>query len=271
MGSLYREDGGQASRRWIVLLTLVVVIVLSGAYLYASPYLTVSKVRRAAQAGDAETVGEHVDFPALRESLKGSFGAFMAKQMAKDDTMRSNPFAALGAGLAMMVADKMVDLMITPEGVQAMIEGQRPQPQRSSPAATRESQQSDPVMRYETFDRFTVTFRNNDRPQDQFTLVWRRSGLTWKLSSVRLPMPEASAAAPRTAAPTYSGDVQDAKTAEGKSIVSALWTSVQASAVASCGQAVAVSTGSRGRASRATGGRVRRPPDGGSPTARATR
>jgi len=42
------------------------------------------------------------------------------------------------------------------------------------------------------------------------------------------------------AAPLYLGYVKDAKTAEGKSVAGALWTSVQANGVASCGTGVTV-------------------------------
>ena len=42
------------------------------------------------------------------------------------------------------------------------------------------------------------------------------------------------------AAPLYLGYVKDAKTAEGKAVAGALWTSVQAQGVAACGTAVNV-------------------------------
>src|SRR5262245_45840408 len=43
------------------------------------------------------------------------------------------------------------------------------------------------------------------------------------------------------AAPLYLGYIKDAKTAEGKSVAGALWTSVQAQGVAKCGTSVPVS------------------------------
>src|SRR5690606_33845106 len=39
------------------------------AYLYATPYLTVSSLRAAAEARDAAAISDHVDYPALRQSL----------------------------------------------------------------------------------------------------------------------------------------------------------------------------------------------------------
>src|SRR5262245_19935240 len=44
------------------------------------------------------------------------------------------------------------------------------------------------------------------------------------------------------AAPLYLGYIKDAKTAEGKSVAGALWTSVQAQGVAACGTDVDVTT-----------------------------
>src|SRR5262249_188676 len=44
------------------------------------------------------------------------------------------------------------------------------------------------------------------------------------------------------AAPLYLGYIKDAKTAEGKSVSGALWTSVQAQGVASCGTAAQIAS-----------------------------
>ena len=55
------------------------------------------------------------------------------------------------------------------------------------------------------------------------------------------------------AAPLYLGYVRDARTAEGKSVAGALWTSVQANGVAACGQTVNV-TNAYGRAGMSSSG-----------------
>jgi hypothetical protein len=181
--------------RLYLIVGLMTLAVVGGGYVYASPYLTVSQVRQAAARGDAETVNAHVDFPALRESFKGWMGAAMVRELSKQE-LRDNPFQALGAALAMTMMEKMVDVMVTPEMVRMMLQGQRPQgPQPPGPGSRGEprvASQSDPEMRmgYEAYDRFVVTVRSKARPQDEFSMVWRRSGLTWKLTAVRLPVPE---------------------------------------------------------------------------------
>lgn len=186
------------TRRVVVTGALLVVAAAAG-YAYASPYLTVSKVRRAAQRGDAETVNGHVDFAALRESIKGWMNAAMMKKMAEDRDFQRNPFAAFGALLVMKLTDVMVEGMVTPEAVRMMLQGQRPPaPSEPSPSATpsqedpARSKMDDPqtTMRYEAWDRFIVTVRRTDRPKEEFSMVWRREGLTWKLSALRMPVPE---------------------------------------------------------------------------------
>src|SRR5882724_7847524 len=45
------------------------------------------------------------------------------------------------------------------------------------------------------------------------------------------------------ATPLYLGYIKDAKTAEGKAVVGALWTAVQSNAIGTCGTASLVSNG----------------------------
>lgn len=83
-----------------------------------------------------------------------------------------------------------VDVMVTPEMVRMMLQGQRPQRPQPPGQVSRGESQSDPEMRmgYEAYDRFVVTVRSKSPPHDEFSMVWRRSGLTWKLAAVRLPV-----------------------------------------------------------------------------------
>jgi hypothetical protein len=180
------------SRRTVVLAIVVPAIVAAVVHAYASPYLTVKRVREAAARGDAETVNAHADFQALRESVKGWMGAVMAPEVAKE-VLVGNPFGALGAALAVTLADRMVEAMVTPEMVRMMLAGQPPRLLARRPGdipAPSQAPQDAPetLMRYEAFDRFVVTMRGRTQPQEEFSLVWRRNGLTtWKLSALRLP------------------------------------------------------------------------------------
>ena len=81
-------------------------------------------MQSAAQEKDADTFTERVDYPKLRESLKGQLSAVMGEQMAKTQDA-GNPFAALGSMLGLALVDRFVDAMVRPETVmRAMQEGQ---------------------------------------------------------------------------------------------------------------------------------------------------
>lgn len=57
------------------------VVVGIAAYWYWSPLLAIRQMQTAARAGDADTFNDHVDYPRLRESLKGQFSAMLTKRL----------------------------------------------------------------------------------------------------------------------------------------------------------------------------------------------
>jgi len=81
----------------------VVVLILAAAlaFIYASPYIALNRVKRAADARDAQTVNEYVDFPALRASLKEQVGALLTRRV--DIQKSGNPLAIIGAMIVLAV------------------------------------------------------------------------------------------------------------------------------------------------------------------------
>jgi 23S rRNA A2030 N6-methylase RlmJ len=53
----------------------------AGYWYYYSPMLAMQTMRDAAQARHAESFNRHVDYPKLRESLKGQMAARVAEQL----------------------------------------------------------------------------------------------------------------------------------------------------------------------------------------------
>jgi hypothetical protein len=96
--------------------TLVVVLGL----LFGTPYYTLSRARDAANARDATALSSYVDYPAVRESLKASLHDQLARQM---DKQRGNAFGALALALGGWVSDRVVEALLTPEAVAAMLRG----------------------------------------------------------------------------------------------------------------------------------------------------
>lgn len=101
----------------------IAVAIAAAALLYASPYITLHQIHSAIERKDAAAVAEHVDFPALRESLKDQMRVKMQREMGSN---ADNPFAGLGQMLARGLVDQFTDALVSPEGVMLMLENGKP-------------------------------------------------------------------------------------------------------------------------------------------------
>jgi hypothetical protein len=208
--TLRRGRRGHPSRTrtlWLIPLALLF------GWLYASPYLAVHSLRQAALDGDAESLREAVDFPALRASLKEELGGQLSKDALAELRKDNNGFAALGSALLGGFANLMVDQLVTPQGVASIVRGQRADgtPDELASAlerfATRPQQGAGkPEARifegYESLGRFCVRIFP-PKCSAPITLVWLRSGVArWRLSGIRLPDLDELTKAVTTVTPT---------------------------------------------------------------------
>ncbi|MCY6494259.1 DUF2939 domain-containing protein [Leptolyngbya sp. GGD] len=159
-----------------------------GIGVYASPYLTFNSMQSAVEQGDSAAVAKNVDFAALRSSIKAEARVKIANQ-----TSENNPMAALSTMMAGPFIDSMVDSIVTPEGLTALI-------RQSSANFVPERSKSNVVsigsnrvmMRYESLNSFVVTLDENDvnlpseLKSSSLSLLFSRSGLGWKLTGVRI-------------------------------------------------------------------------------------
>ena len=93
--------------RWLVIICGVAVLVYG-----ASPYVSFSRFTRAIQARDAAAISSHVDFPAIRASLKKQLVARFARE-----TSGHKRWINLGPTLI----DAIVDAYVTPDGIAALL------------------------------------------------------------------------------------------------------------------------------------------------------
>jgi hypothetical protein len=199
-----RAMSSQNKRRVAGIATLLLLIALAG-YWWASPLLAIRAMQVAAQRGDAEAFSEHVDYPSLRESLKGQLTALAAARLgaqAHGSQGLARVGAALGAALGMTLADPLVNALVQPEWVMRAIQdgkllpwrGSEPPPSDSAATANGGGK---PKIRWaserEGLDTF-IAYAEPEAPGSEattarrITLVLRRSGFaTWKLAGIRLP------------------------------------------------------------------------------------
>lgn len=173
-----------------------IALVAVAAYWYWSPLLAIHQMRSAAKAGDADTFNDHVDYPRLRDSLKGQFSAAIADK-ASSSTARTDAAKAgeaLGAMLGVALIDRMVDSFVRQEVVmRAMQEGSLvPKGEQPMPPQQSSSKVKDGIdWSYERkgVDRYVAYALKSGEPEgNKVGLVFERTGFaTWRLTEIRLP------------------------------------------------------------------------------------
>lgn len=168
-----------------------VVISLLAASSYASPHWRLYQMRSAVEARDAQQLARHVDFPSLRSSVKIEVLRRLGGGGSLADGA-SNPFAAFGKAMAMAVIDPVVNVVVSPEGVAAMLESGdiRLQPRRS-PEPERSPGMSDGPAREKL--NYDLGYRNWNQVVVEradgggVAFILKRDGWwSWKLAGVEL-------------------------------------------------------------------------------------
>lgn len=164
---------------------LLVVHVATG------PYRTLAAIRKAIVDEDASALAAQVDFPALRASLKDQFRDRLARRYgtaANDSTV-----GLLAMGVAGAAVDGAVEVMVTPLGLGALMQGHAMwRGARDAfdppPAAQGEADDvlADAEHRFESTSRFTATIQDEQGRPVVFVLT--RQGLSWRLTDIRLPL-----------------------------------------------------------------------------------
>lgn len=168
---------------------IIALLVLICGYLYATPYLALNTIKKAAQAGDSDTVSKYIDYPSVRQSFKDQMNAKMAKELMNQD---NDGFAALGAMIASTMVDKMIDGFVTPEGMTLMLQGKdlkdaAQSSEANSTTQTNEEEQAEYKTRYTSLSDFEIVIQE---PNDSkaVTVKMVRDGLSWKIHKITVPM-----------------------------------------------------------------------------------
>jgi Protein of unknown function (DUF2939) len=172
-----------AKRQHFYLMGAVGAAFVGGGWLYASPYLTLYQMYQAVEHRDAQGISDAVDFPALRESVKENLQSVVLKETAKQENPIMN---LLGAALGSVMLSPAIDKMVSPEGVMALLEGQRLQA-GGTQSLSEKAAQVDVNPRYESLNRFIVSVKPKGEDIPPVDLILSREGLGWKVTGVRLP------------------------------------------------------------------------------------
>jgi Protein of unknown function (DUF2939) len=179
--------------RTLTKLFAIAALLTLGVWFYFTPHLVLRDMRAAAQTKDAAKLSAHINFPSVKDSVKAKLSTKFAPGTQDGDM----PFAGLGAALAGMLINPLVDALVTPESLAVMLtRGEKPKP--ASPAPTPDAptapsaeapKETETHAAYESFDRFVVTVRRANSSEEPVGFVFAREGVVgWKLSALRLPL-----------------------------------------------------------------------------------
>ncbi len=167
--------------KYSVAILLALTLIFGGWYA-ASPYYSLSGLRDAAAAGDVDGIENHVNFPALRNSIKSEFKSKLNAQAAR------NPFIeAAGIALADRIMDEMLDNMMTPDGIAQMVKITKDTTEQRGNLVAKEGQNR-ANGKYDAWaiERVSLSEFRLSNPNDDKSpiLIFQRDGLGWKLSAV---------------------------------------------------------------------------------------
>jgi hypothetical protein len=166
----------------VAALAAAALIIAAGVTWYmASPGWALHQMKAAADANDPDALSSYIDYPALREDLK----AEISSQMMAEAKKHKSRFGGLGLAIGTAMIGPVIDGLVTPAGMRAALMAKRDQAQvKAAPKAASALRVPDnPVFVRRGFSEFLVA----SKQQPKSGLVFKRHGLSWKLSGVDLP------------------------------------------------------------------------------------
>lgn len=170
-----------------IIWTVIGLIFCALAYFYVSPYIVLNNIKNAAQAGDSEKVSQYIDYSSVRQSLKDQINTDMLQDMRDEQ----DHFSGWGQMLASTLLDKIVDVVVTPEGMTMVLQGQglKEVDQDKSQETADVKRQDKPEYKagYTSWQNFEVQIQAPESSK-VFKVMMVRDGLSWKVHKIIVPL-----------------------------------------------------------------------------------
>lgn len=169
--------------QWLA-LAAVFLLVAGAAWYLASPWHALGRMKAAAESNDADAMSAYIDYPSLREDMKVDL---MAQMMADAEQDKSG-FGGVGMALGSAMIGPMIDTMVSPAGIKAAFVANKVRPSAGKPRQVPKALRGEgrPVIKRRGFSEFVVS----SKKEPDSGMVFKRHGLSWKLSAIDLPPPE---------------------------------------------------------------------------------
>lgn len=178
-------------KKWLAIALLAFAAM--AAWLAAGPFRTMEAIGRAVERNDTAELARHVDFPAVRASLRAQLDDYLVRRAGVD--AQASPFGAIALRIAGAASAGVVDALATPAGIGLVLQGRDVWHRVSGGGISAQDTYAhtppddllaDARYRFESPSRFTATVANRDGAPVVFVLT--RTGLHWRVTDVRLPL-----------------------------------------------------------------------------------
>lgn len=171
--------------KWALLVLPLFTLLGTLGYVAAGPYLAINGIRRVAAGDNLAELWRFVDFNQLRASVGPQIRARIARELLNRVGAGEQPQTL--AEITTMISQRPADAIASPEGIQHLLRNNILGPAGGAGSGPRPP--SDPLKnattRFESASLFTASVPNaQGKP---LVFEFRRQGLSWKLTGIRLP------------------------------------------------------------------------------------
>jgi Protein of unknown function (DUF2939) len=157
-----------------VIGAIAVIIVAALGWLFVAPLMAANELRLALQSEDTIAIERHVDFPALRDNLRGGLSAAMT-----DTNDPKNGIEMIGKAIAGAFVSPLMDLIITPQGLSAIYKN------GVGGITGRTDAEVQVSGGLQGLDRYNLVVTDTKKPENSVVLIMMPRGLQWKLVGLK--------------------------------------------------------------------------------------
>lgn len=179
-------------------IAAIVLMSALTAYFVTRPHATLMAIQDAVATSDYPALNRLIDFPSLRASVKAGLARDLEARIGPPS---SSTGAQIGTMLGNLFIGPMVDLMVSPLGLDLVLKGYSAGDAIFGARSQKQAKPEPPEgLSYEThwesLSRYAVVIMKNDVPVS--TLMLHRYGLfEWKLAAIDRPSQNAPSPAKR--------------------------------------------------------------------------
>ena len=116
------------NKKHALLAAVLLLVLLLGGYFVASPWVALARFKEDARARRTEKMADYVNFPAVQASLKAQMRNKTKAEVGRQDDDFAAATQILGAAVANLVLDPVVEKVASPQGMVAIMNGENPLP-----------------------------------------------------------------------------------------------------------------------------------------------